>query len=146
MLYLQQLVVFLLHHLQLLLIIGAPVGMASASYSLAFSISTGIVKKLLKTARSKNKKHNKTVMLARSKLNSIESKISEALINNETSHEDFRTTINEEKNYREVKESIRMMNSQRIDLEKINLIEEGKKRVINEVIRPNEIINNNLKP
>ena len=120
--------------------------MASASYSLAFSISTGIVKKLLKTARSKNKKHNKTVMLARSKLNSIESKISEALINNETSHEDFRTTINEEKNYREVKESIRMMNSQRIDLEKINLIEEGKKRVINEVIRPNEIINNNLKP
>ena len=36
-------------------------------------------------------------MLARSKLNSIESKISEALINNEISHEDFMTIINEEK-------------------------------------------------
>ena len=35
-------------------------------------------------------------MLARSKLNSIESKISEALINNETSHEDFMTILNEE--------------------------------------------------
>ena len=43
--------------------------------------------------RNKKKKHNKNVMLARSKLNSIESKISEALINNEISHEDF-ITIN----------------------------------------------------
>ena len=39
-------------------------------------------------------------MLARSKLNSIESKISEALINNEISHEDSMTSINEERNYR----------------------------------------------
>ena len=65
-------------------------------------------------------------MLARSKLNSIESKISESLINNEISHEDFITIINEEKKYRQLKESIRMMNSQRSDVKKINLIEEGK--------------------
>ena len=69
-------------------------------------------------------------MLARNKLNGIESKISEALINNEISHEDFVTIINEEKKYRELKESIRMMNSQRSDAEKINLIEEGKKMVL----------------
>ena len=50
-------------------------------------------------------------MLARSKLNSTESKISEALINNEISHEGFVIIINEEKIYRELKESIRMMNS-----------------------------------
>ena len=79
-------------------VIGAPVGITSASFSLAFSICTGIVKKLLKTTRNKKKKHNKIVMLARSKLNSIESKISETLINNEISHEDFITNINEEKN------------------------------------------------
>ena len=48
-------------------------------------------------------------MLARSKLNSIEDTISEALINNQISHEDFITIINEEKNYRELKESIRMI-------------------------------------
>ena len=66
-------------------------------------------------------------MLAGSKLNSIESKISEALINNEISHEDFMTILNEEKKYRELKESIRMMNSQRSDVEKINLIEKDKK-------------------
>ena len=51
-------------------------------------------------------------MLARSKLNSIEIKISEALINNRSSHEDFITIINEERNYRDLKESIRIMKGQ----------------------------------
>ena len=51
-------------------------------------------------------------MLARSKLNSIESKISEALINNQISHEDFMTIINEGRNYRELKENIRMTKGQ----------------------------------
>ena len=73
-------------------------------------------------------------MIARSELNSIESKISEALVNSKISNEEFMKIINEEKKYRELKESIRMMNSQRIDSEKINLIEEGKKIGIDEVI------------
>ena len=124
---------------------GIPVGIASASLSITFCLSTGIVKKLLKTTRDKKKKHNKIFMLVRSKLNSIESKVSEALINSEISHEDFMVIINEEKNYRELKESIRMMNSQRIDAEKINLIKESKKIGLNEVIKCNEVINNHLK-
>ena len=66
-------------------------------------------------------------MLAGTKLNSTESKVSEALINNEISHEDFMTIINEEKEYQELKESIRMMNSQS-DVEKNNLIVKGKKQ------------------
>ena len=69
-------------------------------------------------------------MLARSKLNSIVSKISKALADNEISHEDFEIIINEEKKYRKLKESIRMMNSQRRDAEKVTLIEEGKKQVL----------------
>ena len=122
-------------------VIGAPVGIISASCSLAFSITTGFVKELLKTTRKKKKKPNKIVMLARSKLNSIESKISEIFINNEISHEDFMTIMYEEKKYRELKENIRMTNSQRSDVEKVSLIEEGKKIGINEVITHNEIIN-----
>ena len=39
-----------------------------------------------------------------------------------------------------------MMNSQRSDAEKINLIEEVKKIGINEIIKRNEIINTSLKP
>ena len=108
-------------------VIGAPVGIMKASCSLAFSITIGFVKKFLKTTRNKKKKHNKIVMLARSKLNSIESKISEALINNEISHEENMIILNEETKCRELKESVRMMNSQRSDVEKVSLIEEGKK-------------------
>ena len=84
-------------------------------------------------------------MLARSKSNSIESKISKALINDEISHEDFMTVLNEQTKYWELKESIRLMNSQRSVVEKVSLIKEGKKIGINEVFRPNEIINNSLK-
>ena len=57
-------------------------------------------------------------MLPRSKLNSTKSKISKALTNNEISQEDFMTTINEERNYQKIKQSIRMMNSQRSDTNK----------------------------
>ena len=108
-------------------VIGAPTGIIGAGCSCTFSITSRFVKKFLKTIRNKKKKHNKIVMLARSKLNSIESKISEALINNEISHEDFMIIINKEKKYRKLKESIRLMNSQRSDVERINLIKEGKK-------------------
>ena len=52
-------------------VIETPAGIAIASFSLAFSLSTGLVQKLLNTTRNKKKKHNKIVTLARSKLNSI---------------------------------------------------------------------------
>ena len=107
--------------------IGASVGITSAICSLAFSITIGCVKTLLKTIRDQKKKHKKIVMWARSKLNSIEGKISEAFINNEISHEGFMTILNEEIKYRELKKSITMMNSQRSDVEKNSLIKEGKK-------------------
>ena len=79
------------------IVIGAPVGIASASFSFVFSLTIALTKKLLKTTRNKEKKHNKIVILVRSKLYSIESKIPEALIDNEISYEDFATIINEEK-------------------------------------------------
>ena len=93
-------------------------------------------------------------MLARRKLNSIESKISEAWINNEISHEDILIIADEQTKYQELKKKIRMMNSQRSDVEKVSLIEEGKNmndineiinEGINKVIKRNEIINNSLK-
>ena len=93
-------------------VIGVPIEITSASLSLAFSLCAALLKKLLKATRNKKKKHNKIVMLARSKLNSIESKISGALTNNQINHEDFIAIINEERNYRELKESIRMMKGQ----------------------------------
>ena len=59
-------------------IIGAPVGIASASFTLIFSLTTGIIKKLLSITRNKKKKH-KILMLTKSKLDSIETLVSQAL-------------------------------------------------------------------
>ena len=70
-------------------VIGAPIGITSASLSLSFSLCTALVKKILKATRNKKKKHNQIFMLARGKLSGIESKISEALIISQISHEDF---------------------------------------------------------
>ena len=61
-------------------IIRASEGIASASFSLIFSLTTRIVKKLLKITRNKQKKHNKIIMKTISKLNNIETRICQALI------------------------------------------------------------------
>ena len=74
-------------------IIGAPVGIASASFTLIFSLTTGIVKKLLNITRNKKKKYDKILMWAKSNLNSIETLISQAFIDMEISHEDFITIL-----------------------------------------------------
>ena len=66
-------------------VIGAPVGIASASFSIVFSLIIGIINKLLHMRRNKKRKHNKIFMLARSKLNSIETLVSQALIDIEIS-------------------------------------------------------------
>ena len=79
-------------------------------------------------------------MLARSKSNMIESKTSEALRNGEVSHEDFITIISKEKIYQELKKRIRMMNNQRSETEQINLIEEGKKLALMELLNTMKLI------
>ena len=73
------------------------------------------------------KKHTKVVMLARLKLNNIESKISEALANNEINHEDFMTIINEEKKYRELKEGIEWWIAKEVMMKKLVLLKKAKK-------------------
>ena len=82
---------------------GAPVGIASPSFTLIFSITTRIVKKLLNITRNKKKKHDKILMLAKSKLNSIETLISQALNNMEISHEEFIIILKEKVKYKRIK-------------------------------------------
>ena len=68
-----------------------------------------------------------------------------SLIDNVSIHEDFATIINEERNYLEIKKSIRMIKSQRSDIKRNKLIDDGKRIIIDEISRQNERINNNLK-
>ena len=91
-------------------VVGAPVGIASASFTLIFSLTTGIVKKLLSITRKKRKKHDKILMLTKNKLNNLETLISQALTDMEISHEEFITIFKEKDKYKKMKENLRREN------------------------------------
>ena len=91
-------------------IVGAPVGIAIASITLIFSLTTEIVKKLLSITKNKNKNHDKILILAKSKLNSIETLISQALIDMEISHQEFIAIFKEKDKYKEMKEKVKCEN------------------------------------
>ena len=92
-------------------IVGIPVGVAGASLTLIFTVTTDAVKKLLNITRKKKKKHNKIIALARSKLNIIETLISQALIDFEISHEEFSKIIYEKNNYEQIIVNIKSVKS-----------------------------------
>ena len=82
-------------------------GIASAIFTLIFSLPTKIVKKVLSITRNKKKKHDKILMLARSKLNSIATLVSQALVDIEISHEELVMIFKEKDKYEEMKENVR---------------------------------------
>ena len=93
-------------------VLGAPVGIASASLTLMFSLTIGIVKKLLNITRSKKKKQDKVLMLAKSKLNSIQTLLSQTLIDMDINHEEFVTILQEKYKYEKMKENLRSENEE----------------------------------
>ena len=76
-------------------LVGPPIGIASASFTLIFFLTTEIIKKLLSITRNKMKKHDKILMLSKSKLHSIETLVSQELIDMEISHDEFNVIIRE---------------------------------------------------
>ena len=103
-------------------VIGAPAGIASASFTLIFSLTTGIVKKLLNITRNKKKKHDKILMLAKSKLNSIDTLISQALIDMDISHEEFITILKEKDRYEMMKENLKNKNGESYEIIRFNSV------------------------
>ena len=95
-------------------IVGAPVGIASAGFTIVFSLATGIIKKLLSTTRNKKKKHDKILVLAKSKLNIIETLVSQASIDMEISHEEFITISKQKNKYEKMKQNVRNV-SEKLD-------------------------------
>ena len=82
-------------------------GIASASFTLIFSLTTEIVKKLLSITRNKKKKHDRILMLAKSKLNSIATLVSQALVDIEIRHEELVMIFKEKDKYQKMKENVR---------------------------------------
>ena len=83
--------------------IGESVGIVSASFTLIFSLTTGIIKKLLNMTTNKKKKHDQLLMLAESKFNSIEELISQALGDIDISHEKSIMILKEKDKYEKMK-------------------------------------------
>ena len=88
-------------------VVVIPVGIPGASLTLIFTVTTGVVKKLLSITKTKKKKHNKIMVLARNKLNIIETLLSSALSDFDISHEEFAKVIDETVNYERIKENIK---------------------------------------
>ena len=90
-------------------VVGIPAGITGASLTLVFTIGTGISKSFLTVTKKRKKKHNKIIVLAKNKLNTIDTLLSSALNDSEISHKEFTNIINEKNIYEIIKENIKSM-------------------------------------
>ena len=97
-------------------IVAAPVGTASAIFTLIFSLTTGILKKLLNITRNKKKKHDKIHMLTKCEINSIEALIFQTLIDMDINHKEFVTILNEKDKYERMKGNLRSENEKSYEI------------------------------
>ena len=87
-------------------VVDTPAGIAGSSLTLIFTIGTGISKSLLNVSKKRKKKHKKIIVLAKNKLNMIDTLLSSALNDSEISHEESTNIINEANIYENIKENI----------------------------------------
>ena len=87
-------------------VVGIPAGITGASLTLVFTIGTGISKSLSKLTKKK-KRNNKIIVLAKNKLNTIDTLLSSALNDSEISHEEFSSIITEANIYENIKENVK---------------------------------------
>ena len=88
-------------------LLGIPIGITSSGIGLKICAITAGIKKYKTIILKEKKKHNKTVLLAKSKLNSIEELISHAIIDSNISHDGFTLINNGLKEYHNKKEEIK---------------------------------------
>ena len=104
-------------------VVEASAGIAGVSFTLIVSLTTGTIKILLSITRNKKKKHDKILMLAKSKLDSIETLVSQALIDIEISHEELNMILKEKEKCEKMKENVRNVSEkqQNMRLNSVNL-------------------------
>ena len=88
-------------------VVGIPAGITGASLNLVFTLGTGISKSLLNLTKKRKKKHNKIIVLAKNKLNTIDTLLSSALNDSKISHEEITNFITEKNIYENIKENIK---------------------------------------
>ena len=103
-------------------VVSTQAGIAGSSLTLIFIIGTGISKSLLNVTKKRKKKDNKIIVLAKNKLNMIDTLLSSALNDSKTSHEEFTNIINEANIYENVKENIKEITIEPITKEKLTTL------------------------
>ena len=88
-------------------VVGIPAGITGASLNLVFTLGTGISKSLLNLTKKRKKKHNKIIVLAKNKLNTIDTLLSSVLNDSKISHEEFSNIITEKNIYENIKQNIK---------------------------------------
>ena len=91
-----------------------------------FSVTTGLIKKLLSKTRNKKKKYDIIFMLTTSKLNSIEALVSQALIDMGIRHEEFIVIFKEEDKWEKMKENVRYVSEKQENM-KLNSVTSRKR-------------------
>ena len=102
-------------------VVGIPASITGAFLTLVFTIGTGISKSLLKLTKKRKKKHNKIIVLAKNKLNMIDTLLSSALNDSEISHEEITNIINEANIYENIKENIKELTIEPSSLKRTKL-------------------------
>ena len=82
---------------------------------------TGISRSLLKITKKRKKKHNKIIVLAKNKLNMIDTLLSSVLNDSEISHEEFSNIINEANIHENIKENIKELTIESSSLKRSTL-------------------------
>ena len=101
-------------------VVGIPAGITGAYLTLVFTIGTGISKSLLKLTKKRKTKHNKIIVLAKNKLNMIDTLLYSALNDYEISHEKFTNIINEVNIYENIKKNIKELTIEPSSLKHLN--------------------------
>ena len=102
-------------------VVGIPAGITVASLTLVFTIGTGISISLLKLTKKRKKKHNKITVLAKNKLNMIDTLLSSTLNDSEISHQELTNIINEANIYENIKKYIKELTIEPSSLERTTL-------------------------
>ena len=103
-------------------VVGIPAGITGASLTLIFAIGTGISKSLLKLTKKRKKKHNKIIVLAKNKLNTIDTLLSSALNDSKICHEKFSNIITEANIYENIKENTKEFTTEPSTKEKLTTL------------------------
>ena len=88
-------------------LLGIPIGITNSAIGLKICAITAGIKKFKSIIKKKKKRHEKIVLLAKSKLNNTKALIFKALIGSSISHDEFVLINNVLKNYDDMKEEIK---------------------------------------